>query len=61
MSEENKKSDEISFIALAVVLLVNLIIYKLDESAGSLVFIFFGFWCLIALLYKIAKIFFPKF
>jgi hypothetical protein len=57
--EEKKKSSDIPFVAVVVVLVINILIYKWDELAGGLFFTFFGFWFLVYGLYKIAKTFWP--
>lgn len=59
MNEEKKKSSDIPFVAVVVVLIINILIYKWDELAGGLFFAFFGIWFLGYGLYKLAKSFWP--
>ena len=53
----NKKDSEIPFVAIVGVLLFNLILYKLEETAGKIFFGFIGIFFLLYALYRIAKIF----
>lgn len=54
---ETKNSSGIPFVAVVIVLVINIVIYNLSEFGGQLFFGFFGFWFLLYGIYKLIKIF----
>jgi len=58
---QNKTSDGIPLYGVAIVLIINILIYNFSEFGGQLFFGFFGVWFLLYGFYKIIKIFKPDF